>query len=83
MRFLLMYKVNYRTDIVNFLGVAYCRRALVSKILLFGGALVREWPLIRSFTVLASTGGLTNTSLDMKLPCRNAGCMFKQLIFQP
>ena len=70
-----MYKVNYRTDIVNFLGGAYWRVALILKILLFGGALIREWPLIRSFTVLASTGGLTKTSLDMQLPCRNAGCM--------
>ena len=48
-----MYKMNYRTDIVNFWGGAYWRGALISKILLFGGALIREWALIRSFAYVA------------------------------
>ena len=43
-----MYKTNYRTDIVNFLGGAYWRGALISKILLFGGVLIGEGRLLES-----------------------------------
>ena len=51
-----MYKMNYHTDIVNFRG-AYQRGVLILKILLFGGALIREWALIRSFTVVQDDKG--------------------------
>ena len=40
---------NYRTDIVNFLGGAYWRGALISKILLFGGALIRSFTVLKEF----------------------------------
>ena len=48
-----IYKMNYRTDIVFFLGGggAQWEEALISKILLLGGELIREWALITSFTV--------------------------------
>ena len=46
-----MYKMNFRTDIVNFLGGRLLERGAYFEILLFGGALIREWTLIRSFTV--------------------------------
>ena len=39
--------MNYRTELLIFRG------ALISKILLFGGKLISEWALIRSFMVLA------------------------------
>ena len=49
--------MNYHTDIVNFWGRllgrgVYYRAVLILKILLFGGALIREWALIRSFMVV-------------------------------
>ena len=55
-----MYKMNYRTHVVNFLrGTViregrllerddYWRGALISKILIFGGALIGEGRLIES-----------------------------------
>ena len=48
-----MYKMNYCTDIiVNFLGGAYWRGALISKVLLFGGALIGEGHLLESGRLL-------------------------------
>ena len=47
-----MYKMNYRTDIANFLGGAYWRGAPMSKILLFGGALIGEGRLLESGRLL-------------------------------
>ena len=46
-----MYKMNYRTDIVNLLfffggGGAYQRGALISNILLSGGSLIGEGRLL-------------------------------------
>ena len=52
-----MYKLNYRTDIVNFLGGRLLKRGAYFENLTFWrgaywrGALIREWALIRSFTV--------------------------------
>ena len=43
--------MNYHTDIVNFRG-RLLERVLILKILLFGGAHIREWALIRSFTAV-------------------------------
>ena len=40
--------MNYRTDIVNFLR----GRAVILKLLLSGGSLIREWALITSFMVV-------------------------------
>ena len=45
--------MNYRTDIVNFffLGGGGGEKRLLERFLLYGGALIRKWALIRSFTV--------------------------------
>ena len=51
--------MNYHTDIVNFRG-AYQQGVLMLKILLFGGALIREWALIRSFTVVQNEKSVYN-----------------------
>ena len=62
-----MYKMNYHTDVVNFLGgrllerSTYPERGAYFKNLTFWrgvywrGALIREWALIRSFTVCIQT----------------------------
>ena len=46
-----MNKMNSPTDIVNFLGGRLLERGAHFEHLTFGGALIREWALIRSFTV--------------------------------
>ena len=43
-----IYEMRFRTDIVNSQVGAYWGGALILKILLFGGALFREWRLLES-----------------------------------
>ena len=57
--------MNYHTDNVNFrrrsLGKgAYQRGVLILKILPFGGVLIREWALIKSFTVVQNDKSVYN-----------------------
>ena len=47
-----MYKMSYRTDIVNLLGGRLLERGAYFEILLFGGALIREDSLLESVHLL-------------------------------
>ena len=47
-----MYKMSYRTDIVNFLGGRLLEMGAYFEILLFGGALIRERRLLESGRLL-------------------------------
>ena len=47
-----MYKMSYRTDIVNFLGGRLLERGAYFEILLFGGVPIREGRLLESGCLL-------------------------------